>query len=238
MSSSYGGLARYYDLNYTWKDYKGEVKVLERLISRHKRSPGNSLLELACGTGEHAKLLAARFDVLATDLNPGMLKVARGKAKNVKFALADMADFNLQRQFDVVLCLFSSIGYLKTYARLKQAIDNIARHLVPGGVVIIEPWFTRKQVAGGAPHTVVTGNENVKLARASVLRVQGMLSVIDMHYLIAERGKKVRHYVAHHELAMYEPRKILKYMSDAGLKSRFLKKGLMQNRGLYVGVKS
>ncbi len=56
-----------------------------------------------------------------------------------------MLDFDLKRQFDAVTCLFSSIGYVKTKSRLGKAIRNISRHLLPGGVLLIEPWFTPEQ---------------------------------------------------------------------------------------------
>jgi ubiquinone/menaquinone biosynthesis C-methylase UbiE len=237
MASIYRDLARFYDLIYQWKDYKHEVRSLTALIAKYKRSRGRALLELACGTGEHARLLARRFDVVATDLNQDMLKVARRKTNAVKFVRADMADFDLRRRFDVVLCLFSSIGYLKTYDRLENSIDRIGRHLVPGGVAIIEPWFTRESYTAGKPHAAVMGTDDVRIARVSVSKVRGLLSVMDMHYLIAERGKNVRHHVDRHELAMFEPKRILRAMTAAGMQTRFLKHGLMHDRGLYVGVK-
>jgi hypothetical protein len=77
----------------------------------------------------------------------------------------------------------------------------------------------------------------VRVARVSVSRIRGLLSVMDMHYLVAERGKSVRHYVDRHELAMYEPQRFLRYMTEAGMRTRLLKHGLQQGRGLYVGVK-
>jgi ubiquinone/menaquinone biosynthesis C-methylase UbiE len=237
MASIYRDLARYYDVIHQWKDYEGEVRRLLALIAKYKRSRGRALLELACGTGAHARFLARRFDVVATDLNEGMLKVARRKTKDVKFVRADMAQFDLRRRFDMVVCLFSSIGYLKTYERLEEAIDRIGRHLVPGGVAVIEPWFTRENYAAGKPHAGVMSNDDVRIARVSVSKARGMLSVMEMHYLVAERGKSVRHYVDRHELAMFEPQRFIRYMTAAGMQTRFLKHGLTRDRGLYVGVK-
>ena len=54
----------------------------------------------------------------------------------------NMLDFDLGRQFDVVTCLFSSIGYVKTVPNMKRAVANMSRHLKPGGVLVLEPWFT------------------------------------------------------------------------------------------------
>ena len=125
--SIYKELSRYYDLIYSQKDYEKEVETIKRLISKHQKSSGNDLLEVACGTGRHAQYLQDDFDILATDANAEMLRVARRNAKGVDFRQSDMLNLNLGREFDVIICLFSSIGYVKTYANLRKTINNF-RH--------------------------------------------------------------------------------------------------------------
>jgi hypothetical protein len=58
-----------------------------------------------------------------------------------------------------------------------------------------------------------------------------------MHYLVAERGESVKHFVDRHELGLFEIDKTLMIMKKAGFQAKFLKKGLMKDRGLLVGVK-
>ena len=53
-----------------------------------------------------------------------------------------MRSFDLGRRFDAVTCLFSSIGYLLTPEDLEQGIARMAAHVAPGGVLVVEPWFT------------------------------------------------------------------------------------------------
>jgi len=60
---------------------------------------------------------------------------------------------------------------------------------------------------------------------------------MDMHYLIAEKDKDVKHFVERHELGMFEGDKFLDFMEKAGLKAKYLKNGLMKDRGLYLGIK-
>jgi len=60
---------------------------------------------------------------------------------------------------------------------------------------------------------------------------------MDMHYLIAEKNKEVKHFVDRHELGLFDIDKTLQFMKQAGLKSKFLKNGLMKDRGLFIGVK-
>ncbi len=235
--SLYGDLAPYYDTIYSFKDYDAEATLLASLIRRYKKSPGRRLLELACGTGKHAKALSKRFEVTGTDINRGMLSVARKNVPGVTFRRADMTKLDLGRTFDVVTCLFSSIGYVKTYANLRRTLEGIARHLAPGGVAIIEPWFTRKAFRPGAPFAGTFGDGDVRIARVTMSRVRGLLSIIDMHYLVAHRGGGVRHYADRHELALFEPGRFLAIMRSAGLTASFVRKGLMPDRGLYIGVR-
>jgi ubiquinone/menaquinone biosynthesis C-methylase UbiE len=230
-------LARHYDLLYSWKDYKKEVETIRALIRTYKTSPGTDLLEVACGTGKHAELLQDDFSIVATDLNEDMLRIARRRCKRVSFVRADMVNLELGRQFDVVLCLFSSIGYVRTHARLKKTLSNFARHLKAGGIAIIEPWWSKASYRVGAVTMTTVGNDDVKIARQSVSKVRGNVSIMDMHYLIGERNKAVMHHVDRHELGLFERRDMLASMREAGLRAHFHEQGLMPDRGLYIAVK-
>jgi SAM-dependent methyltransferase len=231
-------LARYYDLIYFDKDYRKEAATVTRLVRQYKTSPGNDLLEIGCGTGGHALYLKDVFRVVATDAQSDMLKVARSKVKGVTFKQADMIDFDLGRQFDVVLCLFSSIGYVRTYPNLKRTLRNFARHLKPGGVAIIEPWYTKSAFNAGRPGMSGYSGGDVKIGRMWVLKERGSISILDMHYLIAEQGGDVKHYVDRHELGLFDRATTLRYMRQAGLRPKFLKQDLSPQRGVYIGVRT
>jgi ubiquinone/menaquinone biosynthesis C-methylase UbiE len=233
----YTNLARYYDLIYSWKDYQKEAATIRRLIAKYKSSSGNDLLEVACGTGRHIQYLKDEFRVLGTDISAGMLGVARQNVKGARFQRADMVTLNLGKEFDVITCLFSSIGYVKTSADLKRTLLNFARHLKKGGVVIIEPWLTKKMFKKGHPHMATYGDDDIKIARLDVSKARGNVSILDMHYLVAEKDKTVKHFVDRHELRMSEPQEILEFMRQAGLRAKFIRNGLIKGRGLYIGVK-
>src|SRR5712692_4279591 len=97
----YSRSAEYYDTIYSFKKYKREVGKLHRLIQKYKLSPGNTLLDVGCGTGGHITYLRQHYQVEGLDLNPGMLKVARRKFPGVHFRRADMTSFLLDHKFDV-----------------------------------------------------------------------------------------------------------------------------------------
>lgn len=233
----YKELAEYYDLIYSRKKYIQEADKLVKLISKYKKSDGNQLLEIACGTGHHLKCFESKFFCTGLDINERMLRVARKRVPEAVLHKADMVNFKLRKKFDVITCLFSSIGYVKTYAKLSKTIKNFSSHLIKGGVVLIEPWFTKSTFKPGMPFVECYRSNDVKIARASVSKLKGSISIIDMHHLVAEKDKGVKHYVDRHELGLFEVNPTLKIMREAGLEPIFLKNGLQKDRGLHIGVK-
>jgi ubiquinone/menaquinone biosynthesis C-methylase UbiE len=233
----YRELAKYYDLIYSFKDYKKEAFRIKTLVSKYKKSEGKELLDVACGTGHHLAYLKDEFSCMGVDINRQILKVAMKNVEGVIFKQADMTELNLDKQFDVITCLFSSIGYVKTHARLKKTFQSFAKHLKTGGVALIEPWFTKSTFIEGYPSMTTYDGRDIKIARLCVSKTKGNLSVQDMHYLIAERGKSVTHFVDRHEMGLFEINKTLAIMKKASFRAKFLKKGLMKDRGLFIGEK-
>lgn len=234
----YKEFADIYDLIYSFKDYKKEVKKIKKLIKKYKSTDGSELLDVACGTGKHLQYFKDSFICTGVDINEGMLNVAKNKVKGVIFKQADMVNFDLNNEFDIIISLFSSIGYVKTYTNLEKTIVNFANHLKQGGVLIIEPWFTKSTYWVGHPGMTTYDGDDIKIARLNTAKIENDLSVMDMHYLIVEKNKDVKYFVDKHELGLFDTDKTLELMKKAGLKAEFLKDGLMKERGLYIGVKT
>ena len=136
--------AAIYDAVYSFKDYADESERLRVLIE--ESAPGAAtLLDVACGTGKHLEQLQAWYEVSGVDLDPELLAIARARLGDVELLTSDMTDFALGRRFDVVTCLFSSIGYVETVERLGSAIAAMAAHLKPEGVLIVEPWLSPEE---------------------------------------------------------------------------------------------
>jgi SAM-dependent methyltransferase len=226
--------AIYYDILYTGRrDYAGDGEFLHTLVQQHKRSAGRALLDVACGTGLHLRHLRERFDVAGLDLDPEMLKVARRNCPEVEFHQGDMLDFHLDALFDAIICMCSSIGYVRTEDRLTRAIRNLARHLAPGGVLIVEPWFGPANYFPGAPHAAFIDQPNLKIARMNVSEIVDGISILDFHYLVATPDG-VRHFTERHELGLFTPEEYLAAFQACGLETIYDPKGF--GRGLFIGI--
>ena len=163
-----------------------------------------------------------------------MLAVARQRCPGVRFHQGDMASFDLERQFDAILCLFSAIGYVRTVDRLDRAVQTMARHLVPGGVLVVEPWLSPDQYRPGRVHATFVDEPALKIARMNASRVEGRVSVLDFHYLVG-RPDGVESFAERHELGLFTGEQYLASFQSAGLETTHDPIGL-SDRGLYVGV--
>jgi SAM-dependent methyltransferase len=228
--------AQYYDKIYAFKDYQAEVQRLTAIVRGHLRSGGNRLLDVACGTGGHIEHLKGHFDVEGLDIAEDLLEIARARHSTIRFHHADMTDFDLAREFDVVTCLFSSIGYVKTLHTLGRAIACMARHVAPGGLLVVEPWFTPDAWHTPSAHIQVIDEPDLKIARVNTSFVDGRLSYFDLHYLIGTL-KGTDHFVERHELGLFEVEEMRAAFAGAGLEVTYDEEGLI-GRGLYVGSRT
>jgi len=149
MSGVFGAYAQYYDLLYKDKDYVSEVTFIENLLRKHAPA-ARTLLELGCGTGTHAVLLAEQgYIIHGIDLSEEMLEVARQRSatlpidisQRLSFSQGNVRDFELDSQFDAVLSLFHVVSYQATNHDLYAMFFNVARHLKSGGIFIFDYWF-------------------------------------------------------------------------------------------------
>jgi SAM-dependent methyltransferase len=196
----YSSLARYYDAMYHWKDYAAEADAVRGVLAAHGIPSGARILEAACGTGSHMVHLRRDYDVSGFDASPEMVALAKTKLADVPIWRDDMRSFAVAEPYDAALCLFSSIGYVRTQVELDATAACFARAVRPGGVVLVEPWFTTAQWEVGRPTLQVYESADLKLARATVAERVGEDAVMVMHWLIVERGQPVRHAVDRHDM--------------------------------------
>lgn len=225
--------AEFYDLIYTtFKDYRNESGQIARLL-RQLNPTCTTLLDVACGTGEHARLLAhAGFTVDGLDLDAGFVRIARQKHPGGRFFEADMGTFRLPYRYDAVLCLFSSIGYLRTIDRVDEALTCFREHLAPGGVVVVEPWFA----PGALEHGRIAHNtgeaDGIRVTRTSRVEIAGRLSRLHFDYEITD-GSGTRRASEVHELGLYTSTELRAAFRRAGLEASYDPTGF-SDRGLYL----
>lgn len=230
--------SEFYDLIYEalGKNYAAESRRLQDIVQRHGIPDGSSLLDVGCGTGGHLAQLKDHYAVEGLDLDQGMLAQAKSKLPDIPFHEADMVEFNLGRTYDVLLNLFSSIGYAKTEAKLKRAIGRMAEHTCEGGLVIVEPWFGPDSYRAGVPHAILVDEPELKIARLDVSQIEDGVSILDFHFMVAS-GQGVESFTERHELGLFTQDQYVAAFNDAQLQPSYDAQGLT-GRGLYLAVKA
>jgi len=228
-------IVTYYDELYVKPEqYQTEVQQVLSFCQNYQQSDGKRLLDVACGTGGHITYLQDHFQVSGVDLSESMLAVARKKFPDVPFYQGNMTDFSLDRQFDVIIYLYGSIGFVRTNEKLKLTLKNMVRHLLPGGIAIIVPWsttesFQEKIVVDAVkhPHMRIARMENVKRKAIDCVEVT-------FHHLIGQNGE-VKYHTQRMEIGLFSHNEYVSAIEEAGLQLVEIYDGPNIRMGAFVG---
>lgn len=191
--------ACYYDLLYRDKDYSAEAEYIVKLIGEHAPDARN-VLEMGCGTGAHAALLAAKgYLVHGIDMSANMLARAKERrsqlsaelAGRLSFAQGDVRSYRSDERFDVVLSLFHVFSYQTTNEDLAAAFATAATHLKLGGVMIVDFWYG-PAVLSQQPETRVKRLEDdaVRVTRIAEPAIHPNENVVDVNYEVWVEDKR------------------------------------------------
>jgi len=135
--------------------YNRTIHLCQRLaLARWLRSAaGLRVLDVGCGVGRWSRLLAARgARVTGIDLSPTMIDEARRRAaaqgvgNACRFLVADLATLATGEEFDLVLSV-TVLQHILDPAALRAALERMAQHLAPGGVLILLEAAPQRRVA-------------------------------------------------------------------------------------------
>jgi len=139
---AYHALASSYD-RLTWDvDYGAVVDFYWQILAGEKRAP-RTAVDLACGTGSVAVLLAQKgLQVTAVDMSEDMLCQASGKATEaglpITFVCQRLEQLRLPRGVDLAVCALDSLDYITDPEACRQAVKRVYKALNPGGCFIFD----------------------------------------------------------------------------------------------------
>jgi SAM-dependent methyltransferase len=223
----FGDYAKYYDLLYREKNYSAEVDYVEALIEKYSTKAVKTVLDLGCGTGGHAFLLAEKgFYVVGVDRSDDMLASAMAKNKKMKasaeFIKGDICNVNLHRKFDVAIAMFAVMGYQITNEGFQSALHNSWRHLNQNGLLIFDVWFGPAVISQKPKDKVLIiekGEEKViRLTRSSL---DILKHVVDVNFLVMKikNDVVVDHIEETHQMRFFFPMELNLFLNNAGYQS-------------------
>lgn len=98
-----------------------------------------SALDLGCGTGVLCETLHdAGIDTLGVDLSQEMIAVARNRAPELDYRVADMVSFETDRAFDLVTCTGDALNHVTDLRNIRRVFQNVHHALAPGGLYVFD----------------------------------------------------------------------------------------------------
>lgn len=234
----YADAAEFYDLIHKARGRNAGVEAaLVTSEIRRRTADAKSLLDVGCGTGVHLPFFKGTFDVAALDASTEMLAVAALRAPDVQLTVGDMRSFDLQREFDAIVSLDSSVGYLETVDELRTAVAILGRHLRPGGVLLIEGWIESEFWLNRTVTVESAMSEGVAVARLTRSIRTGEVTDLFMRFDVMT-PTELRSIDEHHVMRLSNPIEFAAAFGAAGLSFERLPHMLRPGRSVYVGVRS
>jgi len=222
---SSGLYGRYYDTIYSWRDYEDTCKTLDTLF-RNRSKPPRSLLDLGCGTGSHALLLAQRgYFVVGIDSSKEMIRQAREKAKcehiDAHFVVADMRRFHLHRTFDAAFSLFATFSYLTTDKDVADTLSRVRSHLVPGGLLIFDAWSSLGSETGikQGYRVAEEGERRAIVFSETETSTATHQAALRLHCLILDKNRVLNQFRETHALRLFAPDEIEQHLEANGFRT-------------------
>ena len=195
-----------------------------------------TILDVGCGTSEHHKYLSKHFTIDGIDINAKFIELSKRKNPDGQYSVENMVQFDLNKQYDVIICLFSSIGYLQTVEEIVSALKCFNKHLKPNGLLLVEPWFTKDNWHKGKLGMLPIDQDDLKICRINRSFLSGDYSILNFYYLVGTMDSGVQHFEEEHKLRLTSKEEMFNAFKQAGFDVSFDEKGLI-DCGMYYGVK-
>lgn len=198
MESNFNFYSKYYDLLYTTKNYNEEAKYISECIKKY-RPNAEKVLEFGSGTGIHGLILQKMgYDIYGIERSQQM--VDKAILNGYPCMQADIIDFEMDRQFDVVIALFHVISYLNENESLEKTFKNTSKCLKPEGLFIFDIWYT-PAVYFLRPETRVkkVENEEISVIRFAEPEMHINTNVVDVNYSILVKNKSTDNWLEFEE---------------------------------------
>jgi ubiquinone/menaquinone biosynthesis C-methylase UbiE len=214
MKNVYGDFSRYYDM-LGWNLFAGICAERLKAFFKLRGEKPETVLNLACGTGELEKLLSKTgIKFTGVDASAGMLREARKKCPEAKFVKADAAEVRLNKKFDMVLFLFDSANHMNSLSHLSRVFKNARRHLKKEGHFVFDintaaglKGWEEIQVRRARKYTVIT---------SGIYDDDEMTAEVIIEAFIKE-GRKYRRTVQLLTEKTYDTSEIIERLKKAGL---------------------
>ncbi|MEM0449929.1 MAG: class I SAM-dependent methyltransferase [Methanomassiliicoccales archaeon] len=219
----YHVMAKYYDVWY--EDFTEDIEFYRTLAER----TGGPILELMCGTGRVMIPLAdAGFEITGVDRSSAMLDRLSAKVeliggrveRNIEVVEGDVRSFRLEKRYRLAIVPFNSFLHLIEKKDQVDALRNISRHLLDGGVLalsVFNPQFNRPENLVRHRGTKVTSKgEIISKFEAQTFDLSHMTTTVHFFYDISRQDKEMRRVTTSMTLKLMTHQNMLELLDECG----------------------
>jgi SAM-dependent methyltransferase len=191
--------AHYFNLLYQDKNYDKDVDFIVQLLQTFAPST-KFILDLGCGTGAHAYLLAEQgFEVYGIDSSADMIhQASRRRAEGspdlsnrLAFAQGDLRSLQLNQSYDAVISIFHVMSYQTTNDDLLAAFASAKKHLNPGGIFIFDFWYGPAVLSDRpVPRLKRLEDEQIEAIRLAEPKHYPNENLVDVRYQVLIKDKQ------------------------------------------------
>lgn len=225
--SVFGKYADFYDSLYQDKDYKGECDAIEGIFKKYSKKKISSILDLGCGTGNHAFELHNRgYNIVGVDRSEVMLTNAERKLsklsnkKNIRFEKGDIRTWKSSEQFDAVVMMFAVLGYQLENKDVLQALSTVKKHLKPGGLFIFDVWYGPAVLSQKPSKRIKTVDTPTgKILRRASSEIDSSRQICTVHYMTSFVKNKLQKQDVKedHQMRYFFPQELSLFLKTSGL---------------------
>ena len=214
LKNDFSSSAEYYDIVLRKKEFELNAKFIEKLLKKYNKK---NILELGCGTGLYLFPLKAGFNIEGLDISKEMLKVAKKNKTKIKLYEKDMSSFKINKKYDSILCLNSSLILLPNMKLIEKTIKNVYNHLSKEGLFLIDLPNHVKEIK----------EENNSQIKKRYKIPKGSLEIIFNDYKkgdkwisvwngVFKKGSNSKKFEEHYEELIYSSKELEKYLEKIG----------------------
>ena len=214
------GLAKYYDVTHQWRDYSLQTSFLQEVIQKYKEDC-KYVIDLACGTGEHAyRLSETGYKITGIDNSEEMLAIASKKSAKTNWLLSDLMTFDSLNHFDLAYCLGMMVHYIYSPHRLVTFLSKVKDVLHPAGIFVIDiinPWYVIDWAS--INHFLSTDeNHEIYILEKSEMDKRSRIRHNDYTWFVKDSGKQMRQYTLFENLRLWFVDEMEHFLAEAGFR--------------------
>jgi ubiquinone/menaquinone biosynthesis C-methylase UbiE len=180
--------------------------------------PGSSILDLCCGPGRHALPLAQQgYRVTGLDQNENFLQqaqsVAEAKGVEVRWLQSDMRTIPFKNEFDAVINIFTSFGYLEDEDEDMRVLQQVQQALKPNGRLLLETVYQPRVLRNHSPHGIIRYKDGLIVLEERHLDLRGSRNEIVITMLSPD-GRRTEH---RQSIRIYTLSELARMLAEAGM---------------------